>query len=246
MSVLGAMLLAIAQPAEAPADCQYDAPPPDRIAIHRAHPHFCFAYAWPVFPAPIPALESLLREEAARREAEGLHRLEENLAELPPETDRSAMPPHGYDQSWSVTASTPALLAMDSGISAYWGGAHDALSYDSLLWDRGAGRRIAFGDLFGDKAAAYRLLGRQFCPALLAMQVERGHTAEDALPCPDLAAQPIALVSEGGPIRKLNVLLAPYVAGSFAEGPYEVELPVTPQLLRLIRPRYRAAFAQPQ
>ena len=244
MSLWMALMLASAQTAEAPADCQYQPPPPDRVAVHRSHPHFCFAYAWPVFPSPIPALEAVLRAEAVRREAEGLRRLEESLAELPPDTDRTAMPPHGFDQTWSVTASTPALLAMDAGISAYWGGAHDALSYESLLWDRGAARRIAFGDLFEDSAAAYRLLTRIFCPALLAMQEERGRTAADALPCPDLAAQPIALVSEGGPIRRMTVLLAPYAAGSFAEGPYEVELPVTPELQRLIKPRYRSAFAQ--
>ena len=244
MSLWMALLLASAQPAEAPADCQYAAPPPDRVAVHRARPHFCFAFAWPVFPAPMPALETLLREEAARREAEGLRRLEQSLAELPPDSDLSAMPPHGYDQFWSMTANTPVLLAMDAGISAYGGGAHDALSYETLLWDRAAGRRIAFGDLFEDGNAAYALLRRQFCPALLAMQQERGHTAADALPCPDLAAQPIALVSESGPIRTITVLLAPYVAGSFAEGPYEVVLPVTRDLLSLIKPRYRAAFVQ--
>lgn len=130
--------------------------------------------------------------------------------------------------------------------STYEGGAHEALSYQTMFWDQAEGRPIAFGDIFRDSPAALRLLQQSFCPRLLAMQEERGHTAEDTLPCPDLKDQPVVLLGVNGRIIGLQALLAPYVAGSFAEGPYEVDLPLTAELVQLVRPQFRPAFAQPQ
>ena len=44
-------------------------------------------------------------------------------------------------------------------------------------------------------------------------------------------------------IDRIGLIADPYVAGSYAEGAYEVTLPVTPTILRAVAPRYRAAFA---
>ena len=42
---------------------------------------------------------------------------------------------------------------------------------------------------------------------------------------------------------RIGVLVGPYEAGPYAEGDYEVTLPVTQAVLAAVRPEYRAAFS---
>jgi hypothetical protein len=46
--------------------------------------------------------------------------------------------------------------------------------------------------------------------------------------------------------NRIGLIAAPYVAGSYAEGPYEITLPVTPAVLAAVKPEYKAAFATPK
>jgi hypothetical protein len=43
--------------------------------------------------------------------------------------------------------------------------------------------------------------------------------------------------------NRIGLIADPYAAGPYAEGSYEVTLPVTPALLKAVKPEYRAAFA---
>jgi hypothetical protein len=43
--------------------------------------------------------------------------------------------------------------------------------------------------------------------------------------------------------NRIGLIASPYVAGSYAEGQYEVTLPVTPKVLAAVKPEYKAAFA---
>ena len=42
---------------------------------------------------------------------------------------------------------------------------------------------------------------------------------------------------------RIGILVAPYEAGPYAEGDYEVTLPVTQAVLAAVKPEYRAAFS---
>jgi hypothetical protein len=42
---------------------------------------------------------------------------------------------------------------------------------------------------------------------------------------------------------RIGVLVGPYAAGPYAEGDYEVTLPVTAAVLAAVKPEYRNAFA---
>ena len=42
---------------------------------------------------------------------------------------------------------------------------------------------------------------------------------------------------------RIGILIGPYEAGPYAEGGYEVTLPVTPAILAVVKPEYRASFA---
>jgi hypothetical protein len=42
---------------------------------------------------------------------------------------------------------------------------------------------------------------------------------------------------------RIGILIGPYEAGPYAEGDYEITLPVTPEVLAAVKPEYRADFA---
>jgi hypothetical protein len=68
--------------------------------------------------------------------------------------------------------------------------------------------------------------------------------------CPNL--DDIALIpmdkDDNGRFERLMLVASPYVAGSYAEGSYEIDLPVTPDLIAGLKSFYRNGFeaAQPQ
>ena len=66
-------------------------------------------------------------------------------------------------------------------------------------------------------------------------------------PCPAIADLTLLVgSSDKRAFNRIGLIAAPYVAGSYAEGPYEVTLPVTPALLEAVKPDYRGAFALPK
>jgi hypothetical protein len=62
--------------------------------------------------------------------------------------------------------------------------------------------------------------------------------------CPPLDELVILLgSSDRQAINRIGLIAPPYVAGPYAEGSYEVTLPVTRAVLQAVKPRYRDAFA---
>ncbi len=62
--------------------------------------------------------------------------------------------------------------------------------------------------------------------------------------CPSIKELTLLLGSTNGrAIDRIGLIADPYVAGSYAEGTYEVTLPVTPAILKTVKPAYRSAFA---
>lgn len=49
--------------------------------------------------------------------------------------------------------------------------------------------------------------------------------------------------SDGERIDRIGLLVGPYVAGPYAEGTYDLTLPVTPAIVAAVRPEWREAFA---
>ena len=42
--------------------------------------------------------------------------------------------------------------------------------------------------------------------------------------------------------NRIGLLVGPYAAGPYAEGSYDITLPVTPAVLKAVKPEFRAAF----
>lgn len=150
--------------------------------------------------------------------------------------------PHEIISDWSLAADTSHLLALVGEQYAYTGGAHGNTGFAKQIWDKTGQHRISFDALFSDWPRARALLEPAFCKALAEEQRRRlGDQPEsDMNACPKLAEQPI--VPWAGLARQASqfrVLLAPYVAGSYAEGSYLITVPWPEAIRPLVKPVYR-------
>jgi hypothetical protein len=161
--------------------------------------------------------------------------------------------PLGRWQEWQVLADTPGWLSLTALIGIDSGGAHPNYVYAATLWDKAAGQRRKTIDLFTTPAALATAIHTPFCAELQAQRAhKRGGQASLSQPsmdmsefdtCPDPLAQTLALRADSSAgFDHLVVLIAPYEAGPYAEGTYEIALPVTPALLASVKPQWRNSF----
>ncbi|MBD2842519.1 DUF4163 domain-containing protein [Erythrobacter rubeus] len=209
-----------------------------------------FEYSWPREAAAVPALRELMRTLAEEDQAA----LNEAAREAKSDADEFGYPFRSYtrETKWAVAADTPRLLWLSASTYFYTGGAHGNTDFGAIVWDREAELALAPLALFNASEAIENALREPYCAGLLAAQEKRlgeGFVNEGDLfaGCPALSELTLSASSaEGAAIDGLILIAAPYVAGSFAEGPYEIALPVTPQILEAVKPEYRGAFAVPE
>lgn len=224
---------------------------PGSVCIGRLTDDYAFSVIWPRQAASIPRLDAWLRDEALRAEVG----FEEAAERFRAEAGREA-PRLSYEQAWQVDAFLPELVALSSAASSYTGGAHGGIAYRTVLFDRRRNRVIELEDVFSVGLFEHSLLGqhtvgegaiqRAFCRALREAVRERRDDHSEDVRCPDAIEQPLTLIC--GPnnrIETLRALIAPYVVGSWAEGPYEVDFPVDALMMAAVRRRFRPAFAVP-
>jgi hypothetical protein len=146
---------------------------------------------------------------------------------------------------------TPRLLSMSRAYYAFTGGAHGNGATTGLLWDRRLGKEIQFDALFASAKAYGAMLRAPYCRALDKERRKRrgpdyqpGSIAEfDSCPkLSDLALIP-ADPKQRGRFDRIHLIAAPYLAGPYAEGDYDIELPVSRALIAAMKPEYRGSFA---
>lgn len=209
---------------------------------------FEFEYSYPAAAGAIPALKAQLDVELDKEKAE----LATNAREQQAESKKNGYPfnPLGSWTAWKVVTDLPGWLSLSAEVGDYMGGAHPNHGFAALVWDRQANKRRAALDLFTSKAALSQAIRKDFCAAIDKQRAKKrgepvppGSTAEFDQ-CIDPAASTIILGSSNGKaFDRIGVLVAPYEAGPYAEGDYEVTLPVTPAVLAAVKPEYRATFA---
>ena len=215
---------------------------------------FVFDYAYPAEAGNIPELAGLL-DRALDRSRE---RLARQAARAREDARDNGFPYNKFSSAmdWQVIADLPGWLSMSGAISSYTGGAHGNYAMQTLVWDKSTGRAMRGIDLFGSARALEQALGTRYCDALDALREERGvatgenegvsdaqrdeQSFPDCPPVDDL----IVLVgsSNGRAFDRLTLYAAPYVAGSYAEGAYEVDLDIDQSILGAVKPRYRESF----
>ncbi|WP_143738132.1 PdaC/SigV domain-containing protein [Erythrobacter donghaensis] len=206
-----------------------------------------FSYSWPAEVSAIPALEARLTEERDRLLGEQKAEWEESLREFAG-SDCVACVNRGAEKSWAVVADLPRFLSLSAEIYAYTGGAHGNSGSAALVWDRETGTGLESRDFFASPAALQDALGAAWCKGLVAARRRKmGADApvdDGTFPCPPIADLTVLLGSKSKThFDRIGLIADPYVAGSYAEGAYEVTLPVTPAVLAAVKPEYKAAFA---
>jgi len=161
---------------------------------------------------------------------------------------------HQYSRRWTSAGQSPRLLSLDGRLMLSTGGAQPSHGADGLLWDRLTGTEVKIDRLFGASTALEKLVHSSFCVTLdgerakrRGAQVRPGDAFSE---CPRLDA--IAVVpADSNANRRFDRfrLIAPNgVAGAYAEGTYDIAVPVTAAMRAALKPAYRSNFevAQPQ
>lgn len=213
-----------------------------------------FAYSYPAKVQAIPAfakvIEALEADALAKQKAEWGEAVEE-FGDMGCITCVA----RGYTNSWTVAAETSRFLVLQSETWAYTGGAHGNSSFKALGWDRqggeeGSGAAFRPVDMFVSEVALENTSFGDYCASLLKEKADRldldTATMNPFDGCPSVTELVvIPLSSDGKRFDRLQFLAAPYVAGSFAEGPYAFEIEMTAAIMAAVKPEYSQHFTLP-
>lgn len=158
-----------------------------------------------------------------------------------------------FGKEWKAVASIPGYLSLSADVSNYTGGAHGMYGRESEVWVESSNKLVDGADLFVSPAALDKALQPALCKALNAERAKRrGPDYPKAAPGDDYGFDSCQHVKDatvfvgstnGKTFDRVGIYFGPYVAGPYAEGAYELNLPVTPAVLATVRPQYKAAFS---
>jgi len=209
---------------------------------------YLFEYSYPQAAGDTEGLAGWLdnrlereRQDLAARAAQGREEARDN-----------GFPFNSYssETAWEVVADLPNWLSLSADLSSYSGGAHPNYGFDSIVWDKQAGKALEPIAFFTSARALDDAIGAQLCEALNAeREKRRGEPVEegsddsfDACVKPD-EGNLLLGSTNGRTFNRIGIQIAPYLAGPYAEGSYDFTFPVTPELLEVVREEYREAFA---
>lgn len=209
---------------------------------------FEFEYNYPAEAAAIPALVAELEADKAKRRRDLVEAAREGRAMA--KENGFDFNPYSHSANWTVVTELPGWLSLTAASSEFTGGAHPNYWPQALLWDKTAERSRIATDLFISRAALGEAIRAPFCKAL-----NRERTARRGEPvsadsddpfdqCIDPTASAVILGSSNKQqFDRIGILMGPYDAGPYAEGAYEITLPVTKAVLAAVKPQYRSIFA---
>lgn len=206
-----------------------------------------FTYGWPAEAAAIPKLRARFEADLGERRTESLAFAREDKAGRGEDIPFNG---HYFSKTWQTYGDGGRLLSLAAEIGTFTGGAHGNALWETILWDRSAGKEIEVAALFTDPARAFAAMTPAYCRSLDAQRAEkRGETTpltgpEWMVQCRPLAEAVIAPVdgNRDGRFELFRVLIAPYEAGPYAEGSYEVDIPVTDAVRALLHPGFGGSF----
>ena len=228
---------ATAVPAKAPAKA---------FALDEQNELIEFHYGWSAEAAAVPQLAHRFQKEMEKVKAE----LNAGAKEEKAAREKSGWEFHGYMSStdYQTAGQSDRLLSLLVEVGTYTGGAHGNHGTGTLLWDRMAVREIKISDLFAEPSNMDRLLTQRWCDALnKAREEKRGEpVGGDGMfdECPGL--DEIAIIpadKDGdGKFERLLLVASPYVAGPYAEGSYDIDLAIMPDIVAAVKNEYRSSF----
>lgn len=212
---------------------------------HWKSPYLDVEYSWSSEANAVPALVKRFTADLNKQRSSLLATAKSDAAER----KKQGYPFNPYSLVTKVTTAgqTPRLLSLQIDTYAYTGGAHGNSGVTGLLWDRRAGKTIAFNALFRRAPAFLAALRGPYCKALDAERAKRRQGEKlggefDACPAfSDLTFVPEDS-NKNGRFDKLLVIAGPYVAGPYAEGEYAIALPMNRTRTAMVKTEYRSSF----
>jgi Deacetylase PdaC len=209
---------------------------------------FEFSYRYPAEAAAIPKLASWLNADRTKSRKELAGWAKDGLSDA--KANAYAYHPYSQGTGWTVVGDNGAFLSLAGTFDNYTGGAHGNYGFRFLLWDKKAAKVLRdYGDVFVKGNAALGAIRQDYCAALDKERAEKRGAEWEKEPgslfdtCPSFADLVIGFSGKvGQPLDTVEMIAGPYVAGSYAEGAYEIALPVSKALLAAIKPQYRSAF----
>lgn len=253
------LLVACDQQAAPPTNQAASAQPPAQPAEAAAKPFVAeeknelidFHFGWSAEATAVPQLVERFRADLDKAKAELIAGANTDKAYR--DKEGYDFHPHSSSTDYKTAGETARLLSLAAEIASYTGGAHGNYGTSALLWDRSAAKEIKAADLFAATGNMDRRLTQPWCDALnKAREEKRGEPVSgDGMfdECPALGDISIIPTDKdgNGKFERLQLVADPYVAGPYAEGSYEIELPVNGDLVAAIRSDYQPSFElQPQ
>ena len=207
---------------------------------------YTFSFAWPAEAAAIPQLSDRFKAELAKAKAE----LTRDASRDRDERKKGGFPFHCYElqRSYETAGQSERLLSLESSVYSFTGGAHGSTGSGSLIWDRQSGKETSIPDLLSAGQSWTAAITQAFCILLnrerekrRGAPVEPGSTFGD---CPKYGELTKVLRDTNGNGRfdHVGVIADQYVAGPYAEGAFDIPLPITATMVERIKPEYRASF----
>lgn len=204
-----------------------------------------FEYSWSSEANAIPSLVARFTADMKKQRASLTAAAQKDAAER----KKQGFPFNAYQQVTGITTEgeTPRLLSLRNATYEFTGGAHGNSVTKALLWDRKLNKQIAFNALFRPGSGVLTSLKAPYCSALDAERKKRRQGEQlggEFDQCPQFSELTI-LPSDSkhkGRFNQLLIVADQYVAGPYAEGQYEISMPVNTGLVAKLKSEYRASF----
>ena len=205
-----------------------------------------FSYSWSAEAAAIPELVDRFTKDKDKLKAETIASAKDDRDERL----KQGFPFNGYDtqKSYETAGESERLLSLELSVYSFTGGAHGSSGSGSLIWDRLLKREVSIQDLLQPGASWTGAIRQPFCVLL---NREREKRREEPVKpddmfgnCPEYKEVTVipAETDKNGRFDHLTVIADQYVAGPYAEGNYEISLPVTATMIERLKPEYRPSF----
>jgi hypothetical protein len=231
---------AAAVPAKAPA------PAAKAVSVSEENDLYEFEYGWPAEAAAVPQLDARFKKDMAKAKADLIAGAKE---------DRDERVKQGYDyhphathMSYETAGQSERLLSLERTVYGFTGGAHGSTGSGSILWDRQSARELSIQDLLQQGQSWAGAIRQPFCVLL---NREREKRREEPVKpddlfgnCPEMKEVAVVLsdTDRNGRFDHITVIADQYVAGPYAEGPYDISLPITARMIKRVKPEFAPSF----
>lgn len=213
---------------------------------------YSYEFSYPAEVGAYPELAARLSADAAKAKAEMI--ADARQAQADSKKEGFPYRSYSYGAEWKVVADLPQYLSLSNDFSTYTGGAHGMYGLEGFVWDKANKRGFKTEELFVSPGALEDAMGKALCDALNKERVKKGmdpiteEGKDEIFPaCPGLDEATILVGSSNHrTFDRITVWYGPYVAGSYAEGAYELDFPMTTAMLDAVKPAYRGVFGAKQ